>query len=184
MPVSSLPATCFTCCPVSPGQSVCLFAAGSLYALGLPFFVYSSFVCVFVLCFMYLHDCLFSCVDPRPCLLSVSVFFSLFLSGWLSGHQAFNPSSLHSALLLCSVVPLTSVSLPLLFFFTPSTWLCVPTSKQYPLNVTGNTQWKKGRDLGNFRRRQLLLWWHNFWICCGERGMNRGVERGRENVWG
>ena len=44
MSVSSLPATCFICCPVSPGQSVCLSVC-SLCTLGLRFLVYFLFVC-------------------------------------------------------------------------------------------------------------------------------------------
>lgn len=69
--------------------SVCLFAVGSLCALGLPFFVYSLFVCVFCV----LRICMIVClaVFLRTSLsvfaLCLTLFFSvsLWLTVWPPG---------------------------------------------------------------------------------------------------
>lgn len=128
--------------------SVCLSVSFSvcLCAFGLPFFACSLFICFLFYVSARPSDWLFFCVCPCLCLLSVSFFFLFFspahwLPVWPPGFSTSNPSSPLSALLLCSNVP-PNINLSLLSF-SPPTHLFVPTSKQYPLNVTGNTQYKK-----------------------------------------
>lgn len=181
-------------------------------ALAFPFSVCSLFVCLFVLriclslCLQRcVRPCLCVCFPSHSFLFSLSLAPAHWLPVWPPGFSTSNPSSPLSALLLGSDVPPRhqplSLSLSFPFFFSlsqpPQLILFVPTSKQYPLNATRRThsgekrrrkkerkkeRKEKGRDLGNFRRRQLLLWRRNFWICRGERWMNRGMEGGRENV--
>lgn len=153
---------------------------------------------------MCLHDCLSGCfpvsVPVCVCSPSHSCFFVFFLSlclrltGCMSGHQAFPPLIPPLLFLLCCsalLFPLTSTSLPSSssLFLPPYNHPPPPTpivcSHIKTVSIEchrEHTVKKKGRDLGNFRRRQLLLWRHNFWICWAERGMNRGIEGGRKNV--
>lgn len=202
MAVSSLPATCFTCCPISLGHSLCVCVCFSAcfsvcrWIFVCPWLAFRCLLLVFLagLCFMYLHDCLriSGAVFLRPSLsvfaFCLTLFFSLFsLADWLPvwppGIPTSNPSSPLSARLLCSVVLLTPTSLlsfQLLFssFSPPDLFVC-----SHIKTASIECHWKHIKKK-NFCRRQLLLWQHNFWICWGEQGMNRGIERGSEHVRG